>query len=156
MKLQRRHLLGTALLSPLLARAHHGWSGFDSSVPIYLEGRIAAVQWGNPHATLDLEPTPGLRLPSDLGTRALPAQQARVDGAALLARAQVPRRAAPRWTIELAPLMRMDAWKIRQPQVGETVSMIGFVPPGEQGPPVLRVEYLFLDGRAYGLRSSPA
>jgi Family of unknown function (DUF6152) len=156
MTIQRRTWLAAALLAPALARAHHGWSGFDSSVPIYLEGRIAAVNWGNPHASLELEPRPGLTLPADLASRPLPAQQAAVDGAALLAKARVPKRAAPRWTIELAPLLRMDAWKIRQPQVGETVSMIGFVPPDEQGPPLLRVEFLFLDGKAYGLRSSPA
>lgn len=156
MNLQRRTLLAATLLAPVLARAHHGWSGFDSSVPIYLEGRIAAVRWGNPHATLELEPTAGLKLPPDLATRSLPAQQAAVDGAALLSKARVPKRALPRWTIELAPLTRMDAWQIRQPQPGEMVSMVGFVSPDEQGPPVLRVEFLFLDGKAYGLRSSPA
>jgi hypothetical protein len=36
------------------------------------------------------------------------------------------------------------------------LSVVGFTFLGEKGDPVLRVEYLFLDGKAYGLRSSPA
>ena len=39
---------------------------------------------------------------------------------------------------------------------GQTVAVIGFTQPGEQGEAVLRAEYLFVDGKIYGLRSSPA
>ncbi len=42
-------------------------------------------------------------LPADLAQRTLPAQTAPVDGQALLARAQLPRRQDRRWEIELAP-----------------------------------------------------
>ncbi|MEN9769697.1 MAG: hypothetical protein RLZZ180_1327, partial [Pseudomonadota bacterium] len=37
--MHRRTLLATGLALPLLARAHHGWSSFDQSRPIWLEGR---------------------------------------------------------------------------------------------------------------------
>jgi hypothetical protein len=50
----------------------------------------------------------------------------------------------------------MDAWKVAEIKPGETISVVGFGYPNEQGEPVLRAEYLFAGGQAYGLRSSPA
>ena len=76
----------------LPAHAHHGWSSFDQERPIYLEGRAAKVRWANPHAEIELELPAEPRLPADLKQRAVPAQTAPVDGPALLARAQLPKR----------------------------------------------------------------
>ena len=39
---------------------------------------------------------------------------------------------------------------------GTTLSVVGFIFKEEKGEPILRAEYLFVDGKAYGLRSSPA
>ena len=39
---------------------------------------------------------------------------------------------------------------------GASLAVIGYTEPGEKGGAVLRVEYLFVDQQAYGLRSSPA
>jgi hypothetical protein len=39
---------------------------------------------------------------------------------------------------------------------GVSVAVLGFGFAGEKGEPVLRAEYLFLDGKTYGLRSAPA
>jgi hypothetical protein len=155
----RRRLMTAAALAGIgvaPAHAHHGWSGFDTDRPLYLEGRVTRVRWQSPHAQLELEIPAGLKLPPDLARRALPAQQAPVDGAAMLRRAAVPRRPERSWTIELAPLSRMDAWKVAEIKPGETISVVGFGYPNEQGEPVLRAEYLFAGGQAYGLRSSPA
>ena len=155
--MKRRTMLGAALLLPALtARAHHGWSSFDQERPIYLEGRVTSVRWQNPHAELDLELAPGLRLPADLASRVLPPQSSQVDGKALLARAQLPTRKDRTWEIELAPLTRMEAWKVAPIRPGASVSLLGFTLKGEVGEAVLRVEYLFLDGKVYALRSSPA
>ena len=41
-------------------------------------------------------------------------------------------------------------------KAGDTVAVVGFTFNGEKGDPVLRAEYLFFGGKAYGLRSSPA
>jgi hypothetical protein len=157
--MQRRHLLAFAaagLLPPLAARAHHGWGGFDQDLPLYLEGKAESVVWKNPHAELKLRLTPGLALPADLGKRAVPAQSASVDAARILAAARLPTRKDPVWEIELAPLTRMEAWKVAEIKPGQQISAIGYTFPGEKGEAVLRVEYLFADGKAYGLRSSPA
>ncbi|MEP7101404.1 MAG: hypothetical protein ABI781_12900 [Burkholderiales bacterium] len=71
-------------------------------------------------------------------------------------RAVLPTRRDKVWEIELAPLTHMEAWKVPEIKVGETVSVLGFAPPGEKGEAVVRCEYLFAGGKVYGLRSSPA
>jgi hypothetical protein len=155
-ELVRAALAAPALGMPLLARAHHGWSSFDQDRPIYLEGRVTKARWQNPHAELELEVPTGLAVPADLARRAVPAQSAPVDGQALLARAVVPNRKDRRWEIELAPLTRMNAWSVPEIKVGDAISVVGFIFKEEKGEPILRVEYLFAGGKAYGLRSSPA
>jgi hypothetical protein len=154
--MQRRTVIATALALPLAARAHHGWSSFDQGRPIWLEGKAAKVAWRNPHAELTLELPADLKLPVDLPSRKLPAQSAGVDGPALLKAAQLPTRKDRLWEIELAPLTRMDAWKVPEIKPGDTVGVLGFTFAGEKGAAVLRAEYLFLGGQVYGLRSSPA
>jgi hypothetical protein len=154
--MDRRFVLTAAALVPLAARAHHGWSSFDLSRPIYLEGRAVNVAWRNPHAELDLDVAADLKLPPDLAQRTAPAQAANVDGAGLLKAAQLPKRKDKRWHIELAPLSRMDAWKVAEIKNGDPLSMLGFTFAGEKGEPVLRAEYLWVGAKAYALRSSPA
>ena len=153
--MQRRTLIAAALAAPLAARAHHGWGSFDQARPIYLEGRATKVVWRNPHAELALELPADLKLPADLASRTLPTQSAGVDGAALLKAAQLPVRKDRVWQIELAPLTRMDAWKVPEIRAGDAVGVLGFTYNGEKGDAVLRAEYLFLGGQVYGLRSSP-
>lgn len=155
--MQRRLFIASPLLVSLSAWAHHGWSSFDQSRPLYLEGKAVKVAWRNPHVELQLElPAGGLKLPPDLSTRSLPAQSAPVDGPALLKAAQLPTRKDRRWEIELAPLSRMQAWAVPEIKVGDPLAMLGFTFSAEKGDAVLRVEYLFAGGKTYGLRSSPA
>jgi hypothetical protein len=155
--MQRRIFIATPLFIGLPAWAHHGWSSFDQTRPLYLEGKVVQVAWRNPHVDLKLElPAEGLKLPADLATRSLPAQAAPVDGPALLKAAQLPTRKDRRWEIELAPLSRMQTWGVPEIKVGDTLAMLGFTFTGEKGDAVLRVEYLFAGGKTYGLRSSPA
>ena len=141
--------VGTAL-------AHHGWSSFDQDRPIYLEGKAVEVKWRNPHAELVLEVPETLRLPADLAQRALPAQTAGIDGPALLSKTVLPSRRCRRWEIELAPLFRLGQWQMPEIRNGTTLSTVGFTFKEEKGAAILRAEYVFLDGKVYGLRSSPA
>ncbi len=156
--MDRRQLLvlGGGLALNHGARAHHGWSSFDQGRPIYLEGKATKVVWRNPHAELDLQVAPDLKLPADLAQRPVPAQSAAVDGASLLKSAVLPTRKDKVWHVELSPLTRLEAWKVPEIKVGDTLSLVGFTFAGEKGEPVLRVEYLYAGGKAYGLRSSPA
>lgn len=154
--MQRRPVLALPLLLLVpAARAHHGWSSFDLERPLWLEGKATKVSWRNPHAELELELAPDLKLPADLAQRAVPAQSASVDGAKLLRDARLPTRRDRRWQVELAPLTRMEAWKVEPLRVGDSVGVLGFTFAGEKGEAVLRAEYLFAGGRVAGLRSSP-
>ena len=157
--MKRRHLVIATASLPLgapLAWAHHGWSSFDQERPLYLEGKVVRAKWQNPHAELMIELPSGLKLPTDLATRKLPAQSAPVDGPMLLAKAILPKRADRQWELELAPLTRMEAWKVAEIKPGTSVSAVGFAFKEEKGEPVMRVEYLFVGDAVYGLRSSPA
>jgi hypothetical protein len=153
--MQRRHLLAAALIvAAVPAVAHHGWSSFDQNAPLYLQGQLTSVRWANPHAEGVLEVSKGLALPADFAKRSLPAQQQSVDAQAILSRTQVPQAAEGRWELEFAPLPRMDAWGVAPLKVGDRIEVIGYVGvPGK--PKVMRVEYLIVNGTAYGLRSSP-
>lgn len=148
-------LAGTGLIV-LPAFAHHGWSSFDQTRPLWLQGRAANVAWRNPHAELSLDLPADLHLPADLAQRKLPAQSAPVDGPALLKAAQLPTRRDRRWHLELAPISRLEAWKVPPVKNGDEVAVLGFTFTGEKGDAVMRVEYLFLASGVYGLRSSPA
>ena len=159
--MQRRDLLKAGLAVPATgwmttASAHHGWSSFDQDRPLYLEGRVTKSVWQNPHAELELELPAVLRLPTELTGRALPAQAVPVDGKALLAKTVLPTRTDKCWEIELAPLTRLQAWKVPEIKPGMTVSVVGFAFAGEKGDAILRVEYLFVEEKTYALRSSPA
>lgn len=157
--MQRRSILLAAAAAAGFvpaARAHHGWSGFDAERPIYLEGRAEKVEWRNPHVELVLALPPLPKLPADLAKRSVPAQSSPIDGAAILAKAVLPKRADKRWELEMAPLTRMQAWNVAEITPGAELSVVGYTFPGEKGEAVCRVEYLFIDGKVYGLRSAPA
>lgn len=154
--IRRRSVLWLGLAATPLAHAHHGWSSFDQDRPVYLEGRVVKSKWSNPHAELVIELPADFRLPANLAQRALPAQSASVDGKGLLAKAVTPRRKDRQWEIELAPLTRLEAWKVAEIKPGATVGVLGFTFKDEKGDAIVRAEYLFVDGNVYGLRSSPA
>jgi len=122
--------LGAALAgaAPGSVLAHHGWSSFDPNRPLYLRGRIKAVRWRNP---------------------------SQFDGKAILAATKLVPRTDVVWTVELAPLTRMQAWGVEPLKEGETVEIVGYTLT-DQSEPVLRAEWLFRAGKTYGLRSSPA
>jgi hypothetical protein len=156
--MQRRQVLAAAAASlvPIKLMAHHGWSTFDTTRPIYLEGKVVKVSWANPHAALGLEVDPGLKLPADLASRQVPTQQTSFDAPGTLSKAVLPTRKDKQWTLELAPLARMNAWKVPEPKVGDKISVLGYTFPAERGEAIARVEVLFISGQAYPLRSGPA
>jgi len=154
--MKRRTVLLAAAALPLAASAHHGWSSFEQDKPVYLEGRIKTVRWANPHAEVTLTVDAALKLPADLTSRSMPAQSQSVEGSAILSKTRLPEAAAGDWTIEFAPLFRMNAWGVREPKVGERIEVIGYISPKISNGRLLRVEYLFADGKVAGLRSSPS
>jgi len=145
-------VLGALVAAPVLA--HHGWSSFDQDKPVYLSGTLTQARWQNPHAEAMLR-VDVVKVPEDLASRAVPAQQQTIDGAAILKKVQVPANAAGVWEIEFAPLSRMQAWGLSQPpKVGDRIEVIGYA-LADTDKRVLRVEYLFVGGKAYAFRSSP-
>lgn len=157
--MQRRPFIFAALVAASAlpfapAGAHHGWSSFDQQQPLYIAGQVKSVQWRNPHAEAVVTVGADLKLPADLAGRKLPPQQQAVDAAALLAKVRLPAGAAGDWEVEFAPLTRMEAWQVTPLKAGDRIELIGYA--GVAGrPKLMRVEYLMVNGRAYGLRSAP-
>ena len=158
--MQRRHFFPAlaALVSvPLSPRlfAHHGWSSFDETRPLYIAGIVKSSKWQNPHAEIVITVANDVSLPADLATRSPPAQTASVNGAKILAAATLPKKRGD-WTIELSPMTRIDAWKVPPPKVGDSVAAVAYSFKDETGAAFARVEYLMIGDKIYGLRSSPA
>ncbi|MFM2398824.1 MAG: hypothetical protein RL341_981 [Pseudomonadota bacterium] len=135
--------------------AHHGWSSFDETKPIYLEGTVKSVKWQNPHAELVLDLTRNATMPSGLSSSQVPKQTAPVDASSVLGRATVPMRKDAAWTVELAPLSRIDAWKVEPVKVGEKIAVVGYTFKDEKGDAVLRAEFLIRGTSITPLRSGP-
>ncbi len=153
---RRNFLIATSLAAfAQRANAHHGWSSFDQTQPIYLQGVVEDVEWKNPHVEIDILVPANLKLPTDLAGRIVPAQQAAIDAAALLAKTKLPTRQDRKWEIELAPLTRIEAWNIEPIKKGESIEVVGFTFPKQEGEAIMRAEFLFRGGKAYGLRSAP-
>jgi hypothetical protein len=136
-------------------RAHHGWSTFDESRAIYFEGKVKSIKWQNPHAEVVVAVPKELKLPTTLASRAVPAQVNPVDGAKILSTAVLPTKRGD-WQLELAPMTRMEAWKVVEPKVGDTIAAVGFTYKDEKGEARARIEYLIAGDKTYGLRSMPA
>lgn len=134
--------------------AHHGWSGFDETKPIYLEGVVKSVSWQNPHAEVVLEINHAPP-PAALARFAMPRQTAQVDAVLILGSARPPGRKDTKWEIEFAPITRMDAWKVAPIKVGEKVAVVGYTFKDEKGDAVLRAEFLIGNGKVTPMRSSP-
>ncbi len=143
-----------ASLSVNVALAHHGWSSFDETKPIYLEGTVKSVKWQNPHAEVMLEVN-GAAPPAALARFTVPKQSANVDAIAIIGAAKPPMRKDAVWEVEFAPITRMDAWKVTPIKPGEKISVIGYTFKDEKGDATLRVEFLIGNGKVTPLRSSP-
>lgn len=145
--------VATALCASTVG-AHHGWSSFDETRPIYLEGVVKSVKWQNPHAEVMLEVNRAAP-PAALTRFSIPRQSANVDAVMVLGSARAPSRKDAVWEVEFAPITRMDAWKVAPIKVGEKIAVVGYTFKGEKGDPTLRVEFLIGNGTVTPLRSAP-
>jgi hypothetical protein len=50
-----RFLVGAALVLPLTALAHHGWSEYDAQQPLKLTGTIEESTYEHPHGSINLK-----------------------------------------------------------------------------------------------------
>ena len=143
---------------PLPAWAHHGWSSFDQTRPIYLEGKARKVAWRNPHVEFELELPADLKLPADLAQP----RAAGADGAGRRRRSCWPRRSCPRartsvWEIELAPLTRMEAWQVAEIKPGDRPVACSASPsPARRARRCCAPSTCASAARPTALRSSPA
>ena len=73
----RRSLIAALALTPVIALAHHGWSEYDQTKTLTLEGRVQEMGYEHPHgfvkiATKDKTWIAVLAPPSRMENRGLP------------------------------------------------------------------------------------
>lgn len=158
--MQRRHLLMAAPGLALASAGLHAGQARNTppgagEQPLYLEGPVTTLLWA-PQPHLELAQIPNATLPADLARRKIPRQKDPVDVGALLQAARVPGAEDRIWRVELPPINRLEAWNVPRPKIDQVVSVLGWRVPAVAGTPTLRAEILFIDGRAYPLRSDPA
>jgi hypothetical protein len=78
--------LGLSAIAVVPAAAHHGWSGYDSSRLVTLEGTVRAFSYDNPHAQITLATADKdwrivLAPPSRMGRRGLERDSIKVEDA---------------------------------------------------------------------------
>jgi Family of unknown function (DUF6152) len=144
---------GAVLMISPHVLAHHGWSSFDETAPIMLSGTVKKAKWENPHVELSLAPEASAKKCPALKA---PKQRANVDFEKLAASAKPPKKTRASWEIELAPLSRVEQWKLKEIKVGEPVTLIGYSFKDEAGEAVLRAEFVIRDCVVTPLRSGPA
>lgn len=153
--MHRRFFLTTlAALAPLPALAEHGWERYDQAAPVYLVGEVTSIIWADPHPHLELAHRPA-RLPVDLHLR-VPPQKEPVDVAALLRNAAVPVIGGEIWRVELPTLARLALWNVPRPKIKQVISVLGYPGPQLKDTKTVVAEILFIDGKAYPMRSGPA
>ncbi|MCW0983690.1 DUF6152 family protein [Agrobacterium sp. BT-220-3] len=144
---------------PLPVLAHHGWTYFDTSRVLYLEGHVVSVRWANPHPEIVLRVTSTPTVP-DLSTVRMPPEENglfRTMPALPVPMKLLPLEVdTPEYTIVLAPPSRLEDWGMAESDAapGNRFRMIGYVACDnnhEFRPEVV----IFDDSRAVRQRSVP-
>jgi hypothetical protein len=133
--------------------AHHGFGSFDIKVMYYIAGRVARLEWRDPHIMLDLEVAPGLQVPPDVWSIPMP-RDAEVamsipDDLVALPIGPVPET----WELTMPSLDRARKIGLAREAVepGQTIAGIGYrgcdVHDNE-----FRCDLLLIGRKAYALR----
>ena len=121
--------------------AHHGWGFYNTDTPLLFNGRLVAVNYTNPHPEVTIEVVEGAEL--DPALLPIPDELAALGFASVAAKAKPA--AAGRWTLDLAPISRLNRWGMpREPRVGDLVQAVGF--PSCEDRFVARPNLFVLDG----------
>jgi hypothetical protein len=125
------------------AAAHHGWGYYDTNGPLYIVGRVTAVNWRNPHPAVTIEAR-SAPLPPSWANLPVPRPLRDLDFDDTLGRVK-PLGEAGAWTLELAPINRLENWGMpRPPRIGDEMVAIAF--PSCSQPKVARPALIVLDG----------
>jgi hypothetical protein len=108
------------------AFAHHGWGIFNIEAPVFIEGRIVEVFWGNPHPTVTIElGAPVAGEPWRAWTP--PAAWVALGASPVLERVRVDPALTGRVLMEFGSLHRQAALGFPEaPRVGEVMRAIVF------------------------------
>jgi hypothetical protein len=121
-------LAAAAIVSPLLgvrhASAHHGWGQFVSETPWFMEGRLVAVSWRNPHPTLQLR-VAGASAGQPWMSWPLPPAWEALDAAPLLRATTSPAEVVGEWSVGLGSLWRQRELGLAEPPaVGDAIELV--------------------------------
>jgi hypothetical protein len=130
--LLRTLLAAAALAAAPHAFAHHPWGDYRTDQVLYLEGRIAHVDWRFPHVEAVIEMPPGIVVPDAVRRMTLPPDVLRRSGApsdlAVPQNLEVPRNAAGTWTLVISTpsFLERAGLQTSELRVGDSLAVIGF------------------------------
>jgi hypothetical protein len=55
MKLVRYSIAAALAIAPVAGLGHHGWSSYDQTRPLTVNGTFKSVAWANPHGTARIQ-----------------------------------------------------------------------------------------------------
>jgi hypothetical protein len=146
--------LALNMAMPLTAQAHHGWSSYDLTRPIYVEGEVTEVIWSNPHVEVLLKTAPDLAVPAGFAQTGLPEMLEQVGGRDSVQNVRVPSEQGKTWRIEFAPIARMGGYNMsRRPETGTRMAFVGYI--SRTLCDEMRVELvIYADGDMYPMRNT--
>ena len=133
--------------------AHHGFGSFDIKATYYIAGRIVRMGWSDPHIMLDLEVSPGLRVPEHIWSLAIP-DNGEIAIAIPSDLVALPVGPAPEeWELTMPSLARAEAIGLARELIepGREIAGIGYrgCDPGDRE---FRADLLIVGTRAFVLR----
>ncbi|MGG3571994.1 DUF6152 family protein [Bacillus gobiensis] len=121
-------ILISSLIQNTSVQAHHGWSYFDTSQPLYFSGTVVEVNWKNPHPELIIRVPDKLTLPENIKEIDVPPELEELNFQNTLENLKVLPSPGGNWTLILAPTTRLNEWGMPEaPQTGEEIAVFGYI-----------------------------
>lgn len=121
-------ILISSLIQNTSVQAHHGWSYFDTSQPLYFSGTVEEVSWKNPHPELIIRVPDNLALPENINAINIPPELEELNFQNTIDNLNVLPNPGGNWTLILAPTTRLNEWGMPEaPQIGEEIAVFGYI-----------------------------
>lgn len=119
--------------------------------PLYLSGIVSTILWGEPGARMDVQARRERTAPEPLLDMLVRRPGVDLGKAEKTIRAAVAASDNREWRVRLPSLAQLSLADIPRPEVGSSVTVVGYPAPSNDGTPTLNATVLMMGGAAYAL-----